>query len=74
MTLAALASRVRMVLKDLVQMLDAMILEVESKGVLLTRSMSSSSTGLGRIPTQSCSLPGAPTVYVRAFVIDKSMG
>jgi len=52
MAIVALARRARIALRDLVQRLDAVILEEESRGVLLRRSMSSSTTGLGRISTQ----------------------
>jgi hypothetical protein len=65
MALAAFARMVRIALRDLVQRLDAVILEGESSGVLLTRSLSSSTTGLGRIPTQSCSPPTSSTAQVR---------
>ena len=65
MALAAFVNTVRIALRDLVQRLDAEILEGESRGVLLTRSLSSSTTGLGRIPTQSCSPPASSTAQVR---------
>jgi len=54
-----------MVLKDLVQRLDAVIQEAESSGVLLTRRMSSSTTDLGIMPTQSCPPPVASIAQVR---------
>jgi len=66
MALVAMASRARIALRGLVQRLDAVILEKESMGVLLIRSLSTSTTGLGRIPTQSFSPPGASTDKVRA--------
>jgi len=66
MSLAALGSRVRIAFKDLDQKLDAVILEEESRGILLTWSMSSSTTGLSIILTQSCSPPVASTAQVRA--------
>jgi len=51
MSLTVLGSLVRIVWRDLVQRLDAVVLEVESSGVLLTRCMSSSTMNLGRIST-----------------------
>jgi hypothetical protein len=65
MYLVALASRGRIALRDLVQRLDAAILEVESRGVLLPRSMIISTTVMGRIAMQSCSSPVASTAQVR---------